>query len=74
MIDVNFFIKSVVKWSEKSVRFEFFMGIAFQMAQFCEILSHSLRYGTYASHLSHTNDINYNSKSDLKSCLYEKKK
>ena len=30
---VYFFIKSVVKWSEKSVRFELFMGIAFQMGQ-----------------------------------------
>ena len=33
MIYGYFFIKSVVKWSEKSVRFEFFMGIAFQMGQ-----------------------------------------
>ena len=33
MIYVYFFIKSVVKWSENSVRSEFFMGIAFQMGQ-----------------------------------------
>ena len=56
VIYVYFFIKSVVlKWSENSVRFEFFIGIAFQMGQIlwdfilqCEILSHSVRYGMYA--------------------------
>ena len=31
--DLCLFIKSVVKWSENSARFEFFMGIAFQMGQ-----------------------------------------
>ena len=34
VIYVFFFIKYVVKWSENSVRFEFFMGIAFQMGHF----------------------------------------
>ena len=49
MIYVSFSIKSVVKWSENSVRFDFFMGIAFQIGQFCEILSHSVRYGMYVN-------------------------
>ena len=40
---VYFFIKCVVRWSENSVRFENLMGI-----DFCEILSHSVRYGMYA--------------------------
>ena len=38
----------VVKWSENFVRFEFFMRIAIQIGQICEILSHSVRYGMYA--------------------------
>ena len=33
LIYVYFFTKSVVNWSENSVRFEFFMGIAFEMGQ-----------------------------------------
>ena len=33
VIYVYFFIKSVVKWFENSVRSEFFIGIAFQMGQ-----------------------------------------
>ena len=33
VIYVYFFINSVVKWSENSVRFEFFMGITFKMGQ-----------------------------------------
>ena len=48
MIYVYFFIKPVVKWAENSVRFEFFMGIAFQMGQnSVRFLSHSVRYGMY---------------------------
>ena len=37
-IFIYFFIKSVVKWSEMSVRFEFFMGIAYQMGQILYML------------------------------------
>ena len=33
LIYVYFFIKSVVKWSKNSVRFELFIGIAFQIGQ-----------------------------------------
>ena len=33
MTYVNSFIKSVVKWSENFVRFQFFIGIAFQMGK-----------------------------------------
>ena len=44
---VYFFIKSVLKWSENSVRFVFFMGIAFQMGQILwDFISH-VRYGMY---------------------------
>ena len=57
MIYVYFFIKSVVKWSENSVRLEFFTGIAFQMAKFCEILSHSVRYGMYVNEMTHNEPI-----------------
>ena len=33
MMNVYFFIKCIVKWSENSVRFENLMGIGFQMDQ-----------------------------------------
>ena len=42
-----FFIKSVVKWSENSVRFDFLWELLSGWAKFCEILSHSVRYGMY---------------------------
>ena len=34
-----------------SVRFENLMGISFQKAKFCEILSHNVRYGMYGKSL-----------------------
>ena len=39
---VYFFIKSVVKWSKNSVRFEFLWELPSRFAKFCEILSHSV--------------------------------
>ena len=53
MIYVYFFIKCVVRWSENSVRFENLMGIAFRWTKFCEILSHSVRYGMYELGVDH---------------------
>ena len=47
MIYVYFFIKSVVKWSENSVRFGFLWEMPSKWAKFCEILPHSVRYGMY---------------------------
>ena len=51
MIYVYFFIKNVVRWSENSVRFENLMGIDFQKAKFCAIVSHCVRYGMYEADL-----------------------
>ena len=49
VIYVYFIIKLVVKRSENSVRFEFFLWeLPFRLARICEILSHSVRYGMYA--------------------------
>ena len=47
MISVYFFIKSVVKWSENSVRLNFLWELPSRWAKFNEILSHSVRYGMY---------------------------
>ena len=52
MIYVYFFIKSVVKWSVNSVRFEFIMGI--EDGPNSEILSQSVRYGMYSTLLGQT--------------------
>ena len=57
MIYVYFFIKSVGKSSGNSVRFEFFMDIAFQMGQFFEILSHSVKYGMYFRRALHCTEL-----------------
>ena len=48
MIYDCFYIKCVFRWSENSVRFEILWESAFRRAKFCEILSHSVRYGMYA--------------------------
>ena len=48
MIYDYLFIKCVFRWSEYSVRFENLIGIGFRRAKFCEILSHSVKYGMYA--------------------------
>ena len=45
MIHVYFFIKCLVRWSENFVRFEKSYGNWLRQAKFCEILSHSVRYG-----------------------------
>ena len=47
MIYVYFFIKSVVKWFEISVRSEFLWESPYRLAIFCEIKSHSMKYGMY---------------------------
>ena len=49
VIYVYFFIKFVIKWSENSVRFEFLMGIAFQMDQNFVRFYLSVRYGMYGN-------------------------
>ena len=41
------FFKFVFRWSENSVRFENIRELAFRRAKFCEILSHSVRYGMF---------------------------
>ena len=51
VIYVYFFIKYIVKWSENSLRFEFLWELLPRWAKFCEILSHSVRYGMYAEEL-----------------------
>ena len=51
MIFVYFFIKSVVKWSENSVRLEFLWELPSRWAKFCEVLSHSVRYGMYVKEM-----------------------
>ena len=51
MIYAFFFIKSVVKWSENSVRFEFLWELLFRWDKFWEILSRSVRYGIYVIEL-----------------------
>ena len=47
VINIYFFIKSFLKWTENSVRFVFLWEMPSRWAKFCEILSHSVRYGVY---------------------------
>ena len=43
-------MKSLVNLSRNSVRFEkFSWELAFRLAEFCETLSHSVRYGMYSN-------------------------
>ena len=48
VIYLNFFIKSVVKWSEILWDLIFLWELPSIWAKFCEILSHSVWYGMYA--------------------------
>ena len=59
MINDYFFIKCVFRWSENSVKFENLMGIGFRSAKFCEILSHSVRYGMYGLHCTRHQQESY---------------
>ena len=53
MMYIYFFMKCVVRWSENSMIFERKWELASRWAKFCEILSHSVRYGMYDTKFHH---------------------